>query len=383
MALNNLTLSQLVELADTLTSLAKVGEDLAPLNPVFDLTPGERAKITLDAILPPLADIGGFHLTPMAARIVAESQRVPESIARAIDTLRRNRPTAAAPAQAPEPVDAPLVAGGLAEGAPNSAEPSRPSEESLPQDAAPDVATAESGGGADAAPTPAAPANSSQDGKPLPAPWTTEEDTRLVGLIAYGVVDLGMTKKAAIIAAAQALGRPEAGTAFRCAHKLKERISAALSNGAMTQAQTETPEIPTAEKADPPAQRDAAVGGHSPAAEHAPSAEVVAAAFARPMEPAPDDLHGADRDLWQHLHQNRPRWPHTAGTDLDLCVALGRGEKLPMIAADLGLDPEALKQRFATLTRPIRDAKGNVTVDGGPRLIKLLRRIAKGNAEAA
>lgn len=98
-------------------------------------------------------------------------------------------------------------------------------------------------------------------------------------------------------------------------------------------------------------------------------------AEAHPEEVAPPDLHGLDLRLWQYLRRNRPRWPLTIGTDLDLVEALGRGDKLPMIAVDLGIDANKLKDRFQVLTAMILDAKDRPTIDGLQRLVKMLRRI--------
>jgi hypothetical protein len=374
MPLNEMSLSDLEKIADGLNDLKFAGRqiDRAGLGPVlFDLTPGGRATLSFACPLPALA------ATALAMAFA--------------DTFTIST-EAEPPEPALDPVAAPLAAEGPVEGATQTAEPTDDAEASrhLPQVAAASKGEAESGGGqaraaaeASAAPIPgSASAMAATWQAPL---WTAEEDAKLIALVVSAVAEHGLSRNAAAVAAARELGRAEEGVKFRCKTKLKARIDAAISDAAMTQAQTETPEIPATEvRPVPEMVEDAAVGGHSPAAvQDAPSAEVLAAAFARPMAEVPDDLHGKDRDLWQYLQAHRPRWPHTAGTDLDLVVGLSRGDKLPMLAADLGIDPAKLKERFQTLTRPIQDAKGHITIDGGPRLITLLRRIVKTPAEAA
>lgn len=218
--------------------------------------------------------------------------------------------------------------------------------------------------------------------------WTEEEEERLIGLVVAGMTHAALPKTEAIRGAALQLDRGFEGTKSRCYGKLKVRLDAAISAAAMAQAQTEIPEAATVD----PGQGGAAAGGDEQAAVQPPEpltvfpeAQIVdiAATFERPVQVAPDDLHGADLQLWTYLQEHRPRWPMTVGTDLDLVVALGRGEKLPMIATDLGIDVDALKRRFQVLTARLLDSRGHLTIEGGPRLIRLLRRIAKAPAEAA
>lgn len=255
------------------------------------------------------------------------------------------------------------------------------------------MAKVESGGGR-AMPAATSPAATHERTFTRGPDWTAEEDARLIDLVVKAV-GLGATKKAAMIAAAQELGRPDQATQFRCHHRLKTRIDAALTAAAMAQAQTEIPASPAPANATdgPTASGGAdAVGGHSPAAvQDEPDMEpgqaeaetlVRAAASiegqlaeANPEEVAPPALHGLDLRLWQYLRRNRPRWPLTIGTDLDLVEALGRGDKLPMIAVDLGIDANKLKDRFQVLTAMILDAKDRPTIDGLQRLVKMLRRI--------
>ena len=106
MHLNDLTLAQLTELADTLKSLAQVGEDLAPLHPVFDLTPGAPARITLDVVMPAVEATGiPEWLAPQAKSI--EAALSPADA----------REDVGADLRQPEPLEAPSIAGEGVEGA--------------------------------------------------------------------------------------------------------------------------------------------------------------------------------------------------------------------------------------------------------------------------
>lgn len=199
----------------------------------------------------------------------------------------------------------------------------------------------------------------------------------------------------AAIATAQIAGTPKAdvfrdvsialGRSFKATeqrgYRLNGKVKAEIARRAMTQAQTETPEIPAAATTGP-GQGDAAVGDDTPTAVQHVSAAALDQAFDRRIDAMPD-LHGEDLRVWQWIAAHRAKWPHTAGTDLDLAVGLGRGEKIGMIAVDLGIDVKKLQERWDCLTRPIRNAQDKITIDGMPRLINVLRRIAKAPAAAA
>lgn len=440
MPLNDLSLPELFNLSNDLTELhdAMVHLDAAGFEPRLDLTPGQPGRITVKEVMPPL---GGSTrrsegLAPDEQDWVQSQVRRAQRDAAFRQIERRHYkmgefadPTpsieAAQPEPAPEPEPAPAQAGGpppavegQAGGAHLSAGPSRSDDDPAPPpagaeatppltEAASDEATAERGGGSEiAASNPAAPVPATNQDKLLPATWTAEEDTRLVALVVSGIVGLGLTKKSAIIAAASELGRPEAGTTFRCHHKLKPRIDKALTDAVKAKAEAEALLTPSPEAAQKPLTTaeaspeqvaperggDAAVGGHSPAAvpgqallhtdaevEAMEAQQLADAGEAYPAvrdpQPQPSDLHGLDLVLWQHMQDNRPRWPMTRATDLELAEALARGEKLPMVAADLGIDAQALKNRWFILTARICDARGNPTIDGQRRLIEVLRKI--------
>jgi len=416
MSLNDLDLDQLNRLGATLAVLMDAGRVLQShdLAPRFDLTPGEEAVITVSFVMPGLDPMIEDDMPDWQLRDTRDVS--PFEIVPGLDICRPNTcstEAASGPADAvagvtqPAPVESPPVDQPPTDlsGAPGgdplpSAEqnakgvPSGP----VPQETAAPESVAESGGGQDmAAPAPpAAPVSGSASalaashrGNPFAnPPWTEEEDARLIDLVVRGYIGLNLSRRQAIIAAAREMGRAEGGAEFRCKTKLKARLDAALDVAAKSLAHTLALASPAAAQQDAksdPAE-DSAVGGDTPAAVHTTDpafVEVVAATFDRPMLDVPDDLHGDDLLLWQFLQQNRPKWPMTAGTDLDLVVAMGRGEKLPVIAVDLGFDTQALLSRYRTLTSRVVDARGHVSIEGGPRLIKLLRRIAKTPAKAA
>ncbi len=396
MPLNDLSLSELNQLQDGLAALRRTGEALQSnrVEARFDLTPGVPASIMTDVVLP---SVGASHWPVAAVGDIPSLLKV-----------KAPSTEAAQPEPAPVPVDAPLASGEGVEGAEISAEPSRSGGEEVPQVSAFPEVLAESGGGAvmAAAEPPAAPAPT-----PDPAPvagsasalaatsqpplWTREEDDRLVDLVVNGIAKNGLSKSASIRAAALALGRPEQGTAFRLQHKLKSRLDAALTEAAMGQAQTETPEIPEVAKTGPD-QGEAAAVETIPAAVHADAtapdldakSKAMAAAHAAPEEAlprgaAPEGLQGLERLLWQYLRDHRPRAPLTHATDLDLVQGLARGDKLPILAADMGLDTSLLKDRYRTLTAPIIDGRGNPSIEGHKRLLKVLRLLADPSAKAA
>lgn len=382
--LNNLSLEQLQQLTQYLAEIEDAGRLLhaAGLEPVFDLTPGAPICIFTNAVTP-----GAPEVEP---EVRITKTRVDVQIRDERTSFLKPRSTEA-PSDAPdaEPVDPPPAFGEVAGGGPISAEPSRAAEaRDVPQDAAKAGASAESGGGPEvAAPeTPAAPVPRSASAMAATSQfplWTKDEDARLVDLIVDGVTNRGLTKKAAAIEASRAIGRPEPGTLYRVNHKLRDLIDAAINVAAMEQAQTETPEIPPAEDAGASVSRDAAAaGGHSPAAVQEIDASALDAAFERQVDAMPD-LHGEDLRVWQWIAAHRAKWPHTASTDLDLAVALGRGEKINLVAMDLGIDVRALQDRWNVLSKPIRNSQDKITIDGMPRLITILRRIAKAPAAAA
>ena len=276
MPLNDLSLEDLTEISGNLFTLETVGRDLADagLAPRFDLTPGEAVTITT-----------GFRMPAI------ESPRVTFRVQSPLDEGQLDRAIkavvisteAAPPEPAHEPVDAPPVDEGPAGGATEPAAPSRSDDETPPPPgvaeatppplakAASSEGVADSGGGqqpAAAEPPAAPPAPTNERAFSGAAVWTPEEDARLITLVVIGVTRLGLSKSSAMKAAAQELGRPEAGTAFRCHHKLKDRLDAALAWGSafLDQPDEEPGPTPYAEAAPTPAGGDAAGEGTTPPA---------------------------------------------------------------------------------------------------------------------
>lgn len=343
-SLNELSLEELKELADDLASLAKVGQSLAPLHPIFDLTPGQPFRITLDQVMP------DTWAKPSTA----------DQIAKAIEAARkeRSRPVAmtgpfsgttdlpasteaAQPEPAPGPVE-PLAAGDTAGGT-LSAEPSRSGGDAAPPPlakAAPPEAVADSGGGVAMAAADSAPAATHERTFTRGPDWTAEEDARLIDLVVKAV-GMGATKKAGMIAAAKELGRPEAATQFRCHHKLKARLDAALTEAAMRQAQTETPEIPEAARQDaPPPQAEVQGEGAVPQEGDAPALEPEASAGASFV---------AD-PVTAHLMALTDKGGWTVEHDLDLMGLSILGWPPHEIATQLQMPDKAIKPRFDMLT---------------------------------
>ena len=351
MPLNDLSFDALIELSDVLMDLRRGGEALAAggLQPVFDLTPGTPMRITVSAVMPTvhLAD-PGFPYPPRPTR---STEAAPDLT-----------PSGDVGGDTPEPVEPPADGAHPAHpaGGTLSAAPSRSDDDPLADGAA------DSGGGQamaaiepPAAPSPGSASALAAAAISRSAPnWTEADDAILIAAIVAGRAS-GRAMNEIYREVADKLGRPWRAAELRRA-RIRDRIEAALAEGSIP-----SPETPAAATVDP-GQGAAAGEGATP-----PAVLIDGA----PM-PIPD-LHGLDLTLWHFLQDHRPRWPLTIGTDLDLVEALGRGEKLPMISADLGIDASLLKNRFHILTNRILDTRGNPTIDGMQRLIRVLRRIVE------
>ncbi len=423
MPLNNLSLDQLGELGVTIATLHDVGAQLekAGFGPLsFDLTPGAAIEIRTRALMLDLASVGGVHLTPMAARIVAESFRPVVSVDNPVELPSFLQPqtksTEAAPSSGgeeagcnqPEPVEPlPVDKSGPPGGGTNSSAEQTAKPDVIPPPSFRGNATAAqhdagaaqrsngaeaSGGGQEvAAPkSPAAPTPGSASALAAAAgqwigQWTDAEDAQLIDAVVQSKI-AGTVKAEAIQSVATALGRTLKSVEQR-AYRLGARIGAALAGRSAEHQSAAKPEgIILAE----PAEDEKPLSNENAAAPEALADLPETAAPAQPpfsrSAPAvpPDGLSGKDLEIWRHLTQpaNQPRWPMTIGTDFDLAVGIGRGDKLNVIAADLGIDAKALLARFAVITALVRDDKGRVTIEGLPKVINVLRRLAKAPAEA-
>lgn len=348
MRLNELTLSELSDFMMKISTLVTAGRALESggLGPVFDLTPGAPICIFTNAVTP-----GAPEVEP---EVRITKTRVDVQIRDERTSFLKPRSTEA-PSDAPdaEPVDPPPalgeVAGGGAPaveqsgppaGAEISAQPSRPAEaDDVPQDAAAAGAGAESGGGGEAA-TPQAPAAPEQR-QPASA-WTKAEDDALIRLIVQGMMDEGLSRKAAIIAAARSIGRPEPGTLWRVAKVIKAQVDAALTAAATKQAQTETPEIPPAEPVGASVSRDAAAGGQSPAAVQ--------------PEPQKATVSGAADPITAHIMALPEDGGWTLDRDATLMELSIAGWQPNEIALEVGMRADQIKVRFDALTGLYLDA---------------------------
>lgn len=429
MPLNDLTLSQLVELTANLCALERAGNDLRAdgLEPTFDLTPGEQMVITVSARMPDLdaviedlfaPDQPATLSTEAAAAVsnwrdeldpprnwdegeehqVAEiyalnrlrtpfndptfeaaeaTGRKPDDIAayvgahlyslcqQHLERLMSETPFAeAAPVQGGgEPVDAPPVDEGPAGGAPMpSASASSaadmpetiPPAASIPQEAPqPAVAeTEDSGGGhrnGSGAMHPAATHERTFSGA---APWTDEEDARLINLVCTGVHMFNMSKSAAIRSAAAELGRSESATSFRCYHQLRARLTAEMAAAQEARDIVDPPgenpatQIPSPEAARqdaPPPQAEVQGEGAVPQVRDAPALEPEAGAGATSTSIIADPVTAYLMAL-----PNKDGW--TLARDLDLIELTLAGWMPNEIALELKVRADQVKARFDLLT---------------------------------
>jgi hypothetical protein len=378
MPLNELSLEELTELAGTLDQVRDAGVILAAygLHPIFNLTPGQDATITLPFRMPEAPGLTGKWVMAEPAQAMSGPWNGTTDLPASTE--------AAQPEPAPAPVEPALVPGEVTGAGALSAEPSRSGGEADPPPAvaeasppplakaAPPEAQADSGGGVAVAAADSAPAATHERTFTRGPDWTAEEDERLIERVVRGV-GRGATKKAAMISAAHELGRPEAATQFRCHHKLKARIDAALTAAAMHQAQTETPEIPggpaPANATDGPTASagNTAVGGHSPAAvqddvqaamdaiddqvqvagQLAAIANEIKSPLPMPNDPITAYLIGlTDKGGW------------TVERDLELMELSIAGWQPNEIALQLQMQANAVKPRFDTLTGLHEDTTG-------------------------
>ena len=179
----------------------------------------------------------------------------------------------------------------------------------------------------------------------LPASWTEEEDHRLVALVVSGIVGLGLTKTAAINAAARELGRPEAGTAFRAHHKLKDRLVKAVAEAVAAKVEAE------ALLTDQDQAGDAAVGGHSPAAvQDEPDLDTKSrlAAIAHGNHPTASPITA-------HIMTLPDKGGWTLERDLELMDLSIQGWQPNEIALELKIQASQVRPRFDLLTGLVED----------------------------
>lgn len=228
MPLDHLRLHRLEQLAKLLILLADTGTALQAegVEPIYDLTPGQPVRMTLSARMPsygaPGIDVQADDGPPAAPPALAKLMRDHAQCCNADGSF-------SFPSTETEPA-------GLAEpggATPEAGNPSPvPVVAKAPAPVPPPTPAAAGGDG----PTGAEPATKG-------APWTDDEDARAVQLVAQWI-DTGMTKGAAIAAAAAELGRPAPGLEFRLKTKLREALAAELDREAPADPATENdPEL--------------------------------------------------------------------------------------------------------------------------------------------
>lgn len=381
--LNNLSLDELTTMADVAATLCRVGNDLDAngLSATFDLTPGQPVTIRLGAVMPALAGAkidwlmyepevlaeNALPAAPPAAPPTARDDTLQSTIAAILDEVpafQADPPAASShPGDGQFPFAAPSRSDDEAENTPPKV--SAPSSEGV----------AESGGGQVMAAAPPVASAGHERTFSGTAIWTPEEDARLIGLVVSGVARLGLTKGAAMKAAAHELGRPEAGTAFRCHHKLKDRLDVALALGT-TEALLDLPEdapepIPSPEAAPQLAEGDASVGGHPPA-EVQPTPE---------PEPQPVKAAPVANDLTGHLTSLDDKGGWTLERDLELMELSIAGWQPQEIALELQVQAALIKSRFDALTGLYEGATGKkVRRFDRQTVFEALTRLARGAA---
>lgn len=123
---------------------------------------------------------------------------------------------------------------------------------------------------------------------------------------------------------------------------------------------------------------DAEEKGTEPTAKNA--AVAGAASFSLPDAP---EWGFAARRIVAHLNGLPRALDWDLGSDLAMCQALARGDKLAMVAIDMGKDAQWIKQRHTTLTATIRNGIGQVTVDGGAMLLRVMSNLVSNSQKGA
>lgn len=375
MPLNDLSLSQLVDLSDSLITLIHAGRALESrhVEPRFDLTPGVPASIMTDVMLP--------HVGSSAFRSMAEATFPTSSIEAASQPVDA-QDDAAADLRQPEPLDAPPAVEGQAGGAPISADacsrsddvaspppeasPPPPGEPAIPQVDTSDEGNAESGGGSGDGSGSQPPAATHQTSFGQNA-WTEEEDAELIRLTVFSMVKMGLSKTAAIRTAAKGIGRPEQGSAFRMHHKLKDRLEAALAETRSAKADAEAilSKSPEAARQDaPPPQAEVQGESAEPPVGDAPASVPEPGAGAT----LPPDLDAKSRQaaidhgthiaspIVAHIMTLPTKGGWTLERDLELMELSIEGWQPNEIALQLKIQASLIRPRFDLLTGLHEDA---------------------------
>jgi hypothetical protein len=329
MPLNDLKLDELGKMLSALEALRLCGNDLDAQGyaPTFDLTPGRPASIRLDWSMPEVTAAA----PPAAAPADRARDPLDSMIRRAVwdyetrsaedDHTHSAAPSRSKDAETPVPQVTADVEGAADSGGGLAVAAAEPPAAPLPGTARALAATLQPGGRA--------------------APWTPEEDARLIDLVCQGVQRQGLSRRGATMAAAQELGRPFDGTEFRCRHKLKDRLDAALAKGPAWLDQPE--EVPTP-------YADAALA-HAESLDEGGATDqpAVPAHAIEPLNASPRPEHIADA-ITAHVVTLTDKGGWSLERDLQL-VELSIGGWTPTdIAAELQMPDTAIKPRFDALT---------------------------------
>lgn len=374
-ALSSMSMNHLLWLKSVLRDLSDIGERILDCDivPEFDLTPGQVVSVRLGDLMvfaePELtnAEMAAQAFAAQQKQFDAMTATPPEevdvqAIVNAVFAdmdraaqLKQNPPPAVPDADgaAVEPAPAVVVPTAGADATPydgldfpdaGAAEDAPDPVPSLDPVAPPPAAVVE--------PSPAARATVAGDVDPAkPAPWTAEEDDRLVQLVAEAMAD-GEKLNRAAAAAANVLGRPEEGTKYRVYNKVKDRVYDALGQLKKPTAEQTTPE-PARQLAGADAVGRA--GGASQPAPGAPKAEPKPA----PKPPAPKAAPVPPADLppelasaAAHLRSVTPfgKWTPTMDRDL-LRELVDLRWPLHEVCLDLGVSTIQAHQRLHTLTK--------------------------------
>lgn len=333
--------AELDSLIGDLDALSRAGALLIELGqtPVFRLVPGQLFQITLDEVMPHVAEQApqlppGALLSALPRASVELDMIAKPAVDLAVDPLIFTEIAKPVPEQTAD-AGAQDTAGGA--------------------DEAPTPAG--DGGGCPAAPAPAVATTQ-------PAPWTPEEDDKLIGLVACLILS-GVPKRLAISHAAQDLGRPEQGSSYRIYNKLAARLQAEIDQ-LRARAEAELIETHQPDPAPTAPQEASAEDAAGVAVFHAPAASQIA----EPQPPLPTALAAEQADgaafspapsadlspIEAHLHSLSRKGGWTMERDHELLGLICDGWAMPEISAEMSIPAGDLKARFDLLSGLHRNA---------------------------
>lgn len=352
--LSKLSLDELIQMRAMIMTLCEAGKTLALEGDgvVFDLTPGRAARIVTPFQVPEF----GAQQTQLEAMTATPPEEVDvQAIVNAVFAdmdraaqLKLNSPPAVPDADGAAVEPAPAVVQDAAGADATPYDGLDFPDAGCPVAAVPDLDPVAPPPAAVVEPSPAARATVAGDVDPAkPAPWTAEEDDRLVQLVAEAMAD-GEKLNRAAAAAANVLGRPEEGTKYRVYNKVKDRVYDALAQLKKPAAEQNAPkpaEVPGGAVAV------GSAGGGGQPAPGAPKAEPKPV----PKPPAPKPPANLPPELASaaaHLRSVTPFGKWTPALDRDLLRQL-EDLRWPLheVCLDLGVTTVQAQQRLHTLTK--------------------------------